>query len=213
MGEHETGRLAPEPPLLAVGGDDAVEHPAEVRHPDEPLGHRDEVQMIGEQPAHQRGAGADDILREGRALPRGELQKFVHLVAKIAQRRVGVLGETRHLEGQRPFLGEQDGGVDLLFGEVALCVFERELVKRVAALLRQPRFGPVGVEPCRRARELEGDGDLLIDVVEIDETLALHVEEKPATDPLRETRSPLSEIVETFAPQSVGQCASRLGAL
>jgi hypothetical protein len=96
----------------------------------------------------------------------------------------------------------------MLFG-----VLERQLIQGVPALFGQSRLGPVGIQPGGRVRQIEGNRDLVVDVVEIDQVPTLHVEEQTPAHPLCEPGSPLSEFVKPLAPENLRQCSSNVGAL
>jgi len=80
-------------------------------------------------------------------------------------------------------------------------------------LLGQAWLRPVGIEPGGRARQIESDRNLIIDIVKIDETSTLHIEEQATANALGETRPPLPKIVKLFSPRQLRHSTSEVDAL
>jgi len=146
VSENQACGLAAEASLVAVGRDDVVEDLAELGDLDVLLGDRDEVELIGEQPADQCGADAEHVLGRGKRFAGREVQELMDLCAQHRDRRVGVLGKPRPLVRELALLDEQDGGLDLLGRQVARRALERELVQGLVGLAGELRLGPVRVE-------------------------------------------------------------------
>ncbi len=193
------GGLAAEPAGAAVGEDDVVEHLGELANPDEALGDRDEIELVGEQPPHQGGAGADHVLARRHHLARGEVEELADGIAQHRQRGVGVLGQARALVGEHSFFHLQDGGRDLLRLHVALGILEGEFIQRHSRFAGELGFGTVGIVHRPRAAEFERYREV-VDGVEVHQALALEVHQKPAAHPVREIGPAVAEVGELLAP-------------
>jgi hypothetical protein len=141
------------------------------------------------------------------------------LCAQHRDRRVGVLGKPRPLVRELALLDEQDRGLDLLRRQVARRALERELVQGLVGLAGELRLRPVRVEVPRRGDQLEGHRDLLVEGVEVDEPLPLHVEQQPAANPFGQVGTPAPEVLECLppirqtSPPEWDQAACQAGAL
>jgi len=176
-------------------------------HVNEALADRDEVELIGEKAANQRGAGAQDVLGRRHRLARREVQELVDLVAQDGQRRVWILGQHRALLDQHSFLDQQEGRRDLLGFEVTPGVLDGEFVELAAGLAAESRFGAVGVVGPPRAAKFEGRGEI-VQRLEIDQPSPLQIHQQPTAHAIGHFGPALLEIVELLPPFShVGDCS------
>ena len=200
MGENQTRGLAAQAALVALGRDDVVEDLAELADPDVLLGDGDEVELVGEQAADQRGADTEHVFWRRERLTRRQVEELVHLGAQGRDRRVGILGQPRPLVGKMLLLDKQDRGQDLVGREMARRKLECELVEGVMEVARELRLGPVRIDVPWRSGELESARDLLVERVEINHAAPLHVEQQPAARPLGEVRAPALQVFECLPP-------------
>jgi len=201
IGQDQTGGLTTETPRTAVGWKDVIEDLSKVENTNVALGHRYEVQLVGEESAHQGGAGTYHILGRRHRLGRREIEELVDLFTERIEWRARVFGQPRALLDQHSFLDQQEGCRDLLRLEVALGVLDSEFVELSARFAVELRFGAVGVVGPPRAAKLEGRGEI-VQRLEIDQPAPLQIHQQPAAHAIGHVGPALLEIVKLLPPFS-----------